>query len=376
LLTLAAQLTDAGYRAAIADPRGHGDSGGTYGFNLHEHEDLAAVAKDVLRRCPRTESITFLAFSYGAANAISATARHSLPVTSLLLISPVADFSMIQPRINPFTMHRHITLGQALKTPRFDWHLFRSPKLSAVDDIRNVHAPLSLIHVKNDWLINHTHSVALYDAANEPKELHVIDIPGNYHADRILQRLRHLLGAGAVELAQALGELHRRELLPLAVLGLAHAVGEEDERVAGVEAEPAAEEVRARDDAEDEVGLAELLDRVLADPQRRRVPGVRVLDRPRGGVEAAGEERHELRLRQRLLERGVQLRHQDRRRRIVLAEDAERGLEAGHHQPRGDPLAADVADDEVDLAVGAHHEVVVVAADRAARPVRAGERVA
>ena len=185
LLELAAQLTGAGYATAVADPRGHGDSGGTYGFNLYEHEDLAAVTNDVLRRCPRTEAVTFVAFSYGAANAISATARHALPVASLLLISPVADFAMIQPRINPFTMHRHITLGQALKTPRFDWHLFRSPKLSAVDDVRNVHAPVSLIHVKNDWLINHTHSIALYEAANEPKELHVIDIPGNYHADRI-----------------------------------------------------------------------------------------------------------------------------------------------------------------------------------------------
>jgi hypothetical protein len=39
--------------------------------------------------------------------------------------------------------------------------------------------------VKNDWLIDHTHSIALYERANEPKELHVIDIPGNYHADRI-----------------------------------------------------------------------------------------------------------------------------------------------------------------------------------------------
>ncbi len=185
LLSLAAQLTDAGYCTAIPDPRGHGDSGGTYGFNLYEHEDLAAVTRDVLRRCSGVEAITFLAFSYGAANAISATARHELPVASLLLISPVADFSMIQPRINPFTMHRHITLGQALRRPRFEWRLLRSPKLSAVDDIRNVHAPICLIHVKNDWLINHTHSIALYEAAEEPKELHVIDIPGNYHADRI-----------------------------------------------------------------------------------------------------------------------------------------------------------------------------------------------
>ncbi|MGH9420096.1 MAG: hypothetical protein ACRD3J_08990, partial [Thermoanaerobaculia bacterium] len=48
-----------------------------------------------------------------------------------------------------------------------------------------VHAPICLIHVKNDWLIGHDHSLALYEAANEPRELHVIDIPGNYHADRI-----------------------------------------------------------------------------------------------------------------------------------------------------------------------------------------------
>ena len=27
--------------------------------------------------------------------------------------------------------------------------------------------------------------VALFERANEPKELHVIDIPGNYHADKI-----------------------------------------------------------------------------------------------------------------------------------------------------------------------------------------------
>jgi len=102
-----------------------------------------------------------------------------------MLVSAVADFAMVSPRINPFTIHRHIMFTQALRAPRFDWNLFRAPKLRAVDDIENVHVPLSLIHVKNDWLIDHTHSVALYEHANEPKELHIIDIPGNYHADRI-----------------------------------------------------------------------------------------------------------------------------------------------------------------------------------------------
>lgn len=193
MLNLATLLCGEGYRVAIADPRGHGDSGGTYGFNLHEHHDVAAVANDLLGKLP-IEAITLIGFSYGGAIAISAAARHPLPVVSLLLISPVAEWSMIAPRFNPFTLHRHIAVSNALRTPKFDWHVRRSAKLSALEDIRKVHAPVSLVHVKNDWLINHTHSLALYEAANEPKELHVIDIEGNYHSDRIFS-----VAAGEIE---------------------------------------------------------------------------------------------------------------------------------------------------------------------------------
>ncbi len=184
MLSMAAHLTELGYRTAIADPRGHGDSGGTYGFNLFEHYDTAAVAEELLRRLP-IESITIVALSYGASIAISTAARHKLPIASLLLISAVADFSKITPRVNPFQLHRHIAISQALKRPKFVWQFRSSPKLQAIDDVRDVHAPICLVHVKNDWLIGHAHSLALYEAANEPKELHVIDIPGNYHADRI-----------------------------------------------------------------------------------------------------------------------------------------------------------------------------------------------
>jgi pimeloyl-ACP methyl ester carboxylesterase len=185
MVTLATLLNENGFRVAVVDVRGHGDSGGTYGFNLNEHYDVYAVAQDLLQRLP-IESITLIGLSYGGAIAISTAARHKdLPIGSLMLISPVADFSMIMPRINPFTIHKHIAWGQALHRPRFDWHLKRSAKLRAIDDIRDVHAPICLIHVKNDWLIGHSHSEALFEAANEPKELHVIDMPGNYHADRI-----------------------------------------------------------------------------------------------------------------------------------------------------------------------------------------------
>ena len=186
MVRLAHFLVDQGYRAVVMDPRGHGESEGTYGFNQHEHHDVYAVLRDLLEKIPTIGSLTLIGFSYGGAIAISTIARHpELPVRSLLLISSVADFAMITPRINPFTMHRHIALSQALRTPKFAWNVRRSAKLRALDDIRDVHVPLCFIHVKNDWLIAHTHSVALYEAAQEPKELHLLEIEGNYHADRI-----------------------------------------------------------------------------------------------------------------------------------------------------------------------------------------------
>jgi alpha-beta hydrolase superfamily lysophospholipase len=186
MLRLAGFLNNLGYRAAVIDVRGHGESEGIYGFNLHEHHDVAAVANDLLARVGTTSSLTLVGFSYGASIAISTTARHDLPISSLLMISAVAGFEMIAPRFNPFTIHRHVAFfSQAMHKPRFSWTVRRSNKIRAVDDVRNVHAPMCLIHVKNDWLIGHRHSVALFEAANEPKELHILDIEGNYHADRI-----------------------------------------------------------------------------------------------------------------------------------------------------------------------------------------------
>lgn len=185
MVQLARFLGRLGYRVAIVDVRGHGDSEGRYGFNLHEHYDVAAVANELLRHLP-IESITLIGLSYGGAIAISTAARHRLPIGSLLLISPVADFGMIVPRVNPFTIHRHLAFRQAFRRPRFDWFgMRRSAKIHALDDIASVRAPTCFIHVKDDWLINHAHSEALYAAANEPKELHILDVSGNYHADRI-----------------------------------------------------------------------------------------------------------------------------------------------------------------------------------------------
>ena len=188
MIALAAELNRIGYNAAIVDLRGHGKSEGTYGFNLHEHHDVHAVITWLLEQ-GSSESIQLVGFSTGGAIAVSTAARHDFPCSGLLLISSVAEFRMISPRINPFTIHRHIAFSQAMRRPRFDWKFRTSRKLSALEDVERVKSPICFIHVKNDWLINHRHSLALYERANEPKQLHVIDAEGNFHADRIFTQL-------------------------------------------------------------------------------------------------------------------------------------------------------------------------------------------
>lgn len=184
MVRLAALVHDLGYVAAVCDLRGHGESGGTFGFNLHEHHDIATIVENLVAR-ERVEDVVLVGLSYGGAIAISTAARHRLPLSALVLISAVADFDMLAPRINPFTIHRHIAWRLAFRRPRFAWRVRHAPKLRAIDDIANVRVPLCFVHVKNDWLVGHRHSVALYERANEPKELHVMDIEGGYHADRI-----------------------------------------------------------------------------------------------------------------------------------------------------------------------------------------------
>lgn len=172
------------------DCRGHGESGGVFEFDRHEHHDVAAVARALLEETG-AERLVLLGLSAGGAIAISAAARHrELPVAGLVLISPVSDFRRVIPRPNPFTIHRHLSLGEAVKTPRFRWA--GDDRLSPLADIREIAAPLCLIHARNDWLVSHGHSEALHRNAGDA-ELHILEIPGRYHADKLFSVAPELL---------------------------------------------------------------------------------------------------------------------------------------------------------------------------------------
>ncbi|MGH9456480.1 MAG: alpha/beta fold hydrolase [Thermoanaerobaculia bacterium] len=179
------RIAATGRAVAALDLRGHGDSGGRFTFGEREWEDVAAVAEELVRR--GWTSIDVIGFSLGGAAAVSAVARRpDLPWRSLLLVSAVADLALVRPRLNPFTAHRHLTFSQAFRAPRIDWRSLRRPRPRAVDDIANVSVPVTVVHVIDDWLVHHSHGEALHAHARDPKRMVLLEIPGRWHADRIL----------------------------------------------------------------------------------------------------------------------------------------------------------------------------------------------
>lgn len=185
MMDLAARIVARGHATAVMDLRGHGESSGRFGFNRHEWQDVAAVARDV-RAVSGASRIDVIAFSIGGAIAITAMNRvRDLPWGELLLISAVAAFGTLRPWINPWVAHRHLAASQVLRTPRFDWMFALSPKIRAADEIGTIGCPVTIVHVHRDWLVHHSHAAELFGRAREPKRLHLLEIGGQWHADRI-----------------------------------------------------------------------------------------------------------------------------------------------------------------------------------------------
>ena len=184
LRSFADLLVSKGYRVAVLDLRGHGDSGGRYTFNREEARDVEAVIRDLVR-LDGARVIELIGFSVGGAIATVVAARREVETHSLTLISPVARFGWIRPRLNPFKFSRHLSAGQALRMPRFEWSFPWSRKEVAVESMRGVGVPVLVIHAKRDWLIHHRHGLALHEAAGAEATLHLLELGDGYHADRI-----------------------------------------------------------------------------------------------------------------------------------------------------------------------------------------------
>ena len=174
-------LYNKGFNVILYDSREHGESEGyfcTYGF--YEKHDVSAVVNYLQsRKDIKLGKIGIFGTSMGAAVAIQAAAidrRITAIVSEASYTNLRTVFVDYQKRIIKLPWHflRNIALTQSQKMANFKARL-----VSPLEDIKRVHIPLLITHGKNDSFIKSDYSKLLYDAANEPKQLLIIEGAGH-----------------------------------------------------------------------------------------------------------------------------------------------------------------------------------------------------
>lgn len=169
---LAALLSDAGFGVLLFDPRGYGRSSGRANERGTYRDARAALA--ALLREPGVERARVLYFgeSLGAAMALEIALEH--PPAGVVLLSAftsVRDMARLHYRIIP----------RALVPDAY-------PSLRRVRELR---APLLVLHGADDMLVPCEQGRALFDAAAEPKRLSIV--PGVGHNDIVTVAGRELV---------------------------------------------------------------------------------------------------------------------------------------------------------------------------------------
>jgi hypothetical protein len=166
-----------GFNVFLYDSRQHGESEGnycTYGF--YEKYDLSAVLSTVESRSDiPVGRIGVFGSSMGAAVAIQGAAldrRISAVVAEGSFASLKTIFVDYQKRIIKLPWHflRNVALVQSQRMANFKARL-----VAPIEDIRRVHVPILIVHGIKDSFIKSDYSRQLFDAANEPKELYLVE---------------------------------------------------------------------------------------------------------------------------------------------------------------------------------------------------------
>jgi fermentation-respiration switch protein FrsA (DUF1100 family) len=155
-------LTGAGFDVLLFDYRGYGRSSGRPDEQGTYRDARAARAALLAQPEADPERVIYLGESLGGAVALRLAVE--LPPAGLILQSTFAS-------VRDVARH-HYPYLPAVMLP--DWY----PSLSI---IRRLRAPLLVLHGDRDDIIPLAHSHMLYDAAPEPKRMHVFD--GRGHND-------------------------------------------------------------------------------------------------------------------------------------------------------------------------------------------------
>jgi fermentation-respiration switch protein FrsA (DUF1100 family) len=166
-----------GFNVFLYDSREHGESEGyfcTYGF--YEKHDVSAVISFLLSaKNGEIGKIGVFGTSMGGAVAIQAAAldhRISAVVAEASFTSLRTIFVDYQKRIVKLPWHflRNVALVQSQKMANFKARL-----VAPIEDIKRVRVPILISHGRNDSFIKVDYAQSLYDAANEPKRLIIVD---------------------------------------------------------------------------------------------------------------------------------------------------------------------------------------------------------
>lgn len=191
MVMLAEHFAARGFAVHVFDFRGHGDSKGAYTFGLEETRDLAAVLAHAVEG-GRGKPLHVLGFSLGGSIAVRTLAeREELKnrVRNLTTVCSPADFTLLKiPLLKVREGLPQLRLYEAVRPPRISLKAYLAPKPRYADFAPLVSpVPLHIVHTECDWLVDVRHAHILYEAAREPKNLHILKDEESLHADALVQ---------------------------------------------------------------------------------------------------------------------------------------------------------------------------------------------
>jgi pimeloyl-ACP methyl ester carboxylesterase len=184
MLPIGTRFSEAGYRVALVDLRGHGGStGASLTYGVRESQDLVQVIDELEARGLVAGRLGVFGHSYGAATAIQLAAADPR-ITAIVASAPFADLRdevphyvrLALPGVGHLisTDYLNAALDEAGRIGQFD-----PDDASAEAAVTRTQAPILLVHGLDDRVIPAEHSQRIYAAAEQPARL--VLLPGTGH---------------------------------------------------------------------------------------------------------------------------------------------------------------------------------------------------
>ena len=170
LLPLAEFFRDNGFLSVVFDPRGEGESDGEiYALGAFEDEDIEAIM-DYLENSRGISQFVLFGISCGATASIIASARNQGRVIATIADSPFANILIAQG--DGFFKKLWVRFCNFWGRIQKGIDLYKETNsLSCVEKVSHI----MLIHCIEDRTLHFKNSVLLYNNAQEPKELWLVD---------------------------------------------------------------------------------------------------------------------------------------------------------------------------------------------------------